>query len=217
MKNYTVKFIILVSLVLLVSCAQKTVAPVVNDISGGNSNNSRPDWVDKPPYLDSGTLYFVAVSDPYVSERVARERILMGGAHQVSSFLSSMFMAKTRQVEIVGEVMKKDQSIAPALAEIASQKFMTSNLLSEVYPSDFYTEELADGFKLYALFRLSNRGTLQDNWSKAMGSAAHIFSEKAATAETRAIQHKMKMAEEIFKKEAEIGFGENIKNPESEE
>jgi hypothetical protein len=130
-------YTLLVSIVLgacAAGPAQQPVAPVAAPVS----QSQRPEWTMKEPDREGQDMVFIGISNPYATERLARDDAIRNATQRVVEYLGTAAQSKFEQASTSFGL--SSAVVDPTQATRAFQQQLSGNVARRLKPAQWYME-----------------------------------------------------------------------------
>ena len=192
MKNATVQLLIVLALLALVGCAEKTqsAAPV----------GDRPEWTSTEPDDEDGKKHFVGLSAVHSTEQSARNNALENATDRVVQYLGTF--AKGKSVRMAKNFGLKSEKIDETLAGRAFQEQIYGSVARQVKTKTTYCE---GNWKCFVLARVPTT-VLDDALKNAHENAEKDARKRSKDANTSAAKEQALNEAEFHAQMKKDGF-----------
>jgi hypothetical protein len=102
------------------------------------SPDSRPKWTNLEPDAKDGTLFFVGISNPYATERGARDDAMRNATQRVVDYLGTSALSKFEQATTSFGL--SSSVVDPTQATRAFQQQISGNVARQLKAAEWYVE-----------------------------------------------------------------------------
>ncbi len=182
--------------VTLSACAgpmQQQVAPAAAPVS----QSQRPAWANKEPGTEGQSMVFIGISNPYATERLARDDAMRNATQRVMEYLGTAAQSKIEQASTSFGL--SSTVVDPTLATRSFRQQLSGNVARRLKPSLWYTEReqmsTGTGYVVFvkslipvASINTAFQQTVKDNMKAAQDRARQASNDQAKRQADQAAQ-----------------------------
>lgn len=139
MSRFAILLLVAASMIFLAACVaapppQATVVPTGQTVD----TSQRPAWTNEEPDLEGNNMVFIGISNPYATERLARDDALRHATQRVVEYLGTAAQSKIEQASTSFGL--SSAVVDPTLATRSFRQQLSGNVARRLKPSVWYME-----------------------------------------------------------------------------